>query len=259
MWTRRAVLKTGALATLAGPLTATAKGGNTVKTHLRRADARGHADHGWLDTRHTFSFAGYDDPRFMGFGDLRVISEDHIAAGAGFPKHPHRDMEIVSYVVEGALAHADTLGTGSVIRPGEVQLMSAGRGIAHSEYNHSKDEGVHLLQIWARPAERGTAPRYDQKAFPTTEKGLRLVVSPDGRDGSLTVGQDMDLHRLLLEGDDTATLAPRRGRVWVQVVKGGLEVAGERLASGDGLAIVEPEALTFRAHGGTEALVFDLR
>ena len=229
-----------------------------MQMDIRRAGERGHANHGWLDTNHTFSFAGYYDPKFMGFSHLRVINEDRVTGGAGFPPHPHRNMEIISYVVEGALEHRDTLGTGSVIRPGEVQLMSAGKGIAHSEFNHHRDEGVHFLQIWILPETANTEPRYDQRAFATDEKGLRLVVSPDGRDGSLTIGQDMDLHRLLLDDGMEATHALKRTRAWVQVVRGGLDVNGARLETSDGLAVVEATDLTFTARGDAEALVFDL-
>ena len=228
---------------------------------IRRAAERGHANHGWLDTNHTFSFAGYYDPRFMGFSHLRVINEDRVSGGGGFPPHPHRNMEIISYVVEGALEHRDTMGTGTVIRPGEVQLMSAGTGVAHSEYNHSHDDAVHFLQIWVLPKEAGTAPRYDQRAFPADDpdfRGLRLVVSPDGRDGSLTIGQDMDLHRLLLDEGGTATHTTQRERAWVQVVRGELEVNGVLLQASDGLAIEGAERLSFTAHGPVEALVFDL-
>ena len=257
MWTRRDVLGTSALALLAAPALGM-KSGDRMKTFIRRSADRGHANHGWLDSHHTFSFAGYHDPQFMGFGDLRVINQDKVDAGAGFPRHPHRDMEIISYVVDGALEHKDTLGTGSVIKPGDVQLMSAGRGIAHSEYNHSRAEGVQFLQIWVLPARRGTAPRYDQRHFPLTARGLQLVVSPDGRDGALTIGQDMDLHRLLLDAGASASLTPRRGNVWVQVIRGPVEVAGAVLQPGDGMAISQAEALSFRAAAATEALVFDL-
>lgn len=165
---------------------------------IRRADQRGRADFGWLDSRHTFSFGSYWDPAYMGFGDLRVVNEDKVAPGGGFPQHPHRNMEIVSYVVKGGLAHRDSTGAGGVIRPGQVQVMSAGRGVVHSEMNASDTEPVHFLQIWLLPREAGTQPRYDDKTFDATP-GVRLVVSPDGRDGSLTIGQDTDLYRVLLD------------------------------------------------------------
>ncbi len=229
-----------------------------MKMEIRRASQRGHADHGWLDSRHTFSFADYFDRRFMGFGDLRVINQDVVQPGRGFGTHPHRDMEIISYVVRGALEHKDTLGTGSVIRPGEVQLMRAGRGIAHSEYNHSREALVEFLQIWVQPRVRGVDPGYQQRAFPVEERGLRLVVSPDGADGSLVVQQDMQLLRLLLSEGEEATHAVARRRVWVQVVRGEVDVEGARLMPGDGLAITEAAAVRFQARGEVEALVFDL-
>lgn len=230
-----------------------------MQMHIRRAADRGHADYGWLDSHHSFSFADYYDPRYMGFGHLRVINQDRVSPGRGFGVHPHRNMEIVSYVVEGALEHRDTLGTGSVIRPGEVQLMSAGRGIAHSEMNASRQDPVHFLQIWLLPAAAGTPPRYDQRAFPRTERGLRLVVSPDGRDGSLTIGQDVDLYRLLLDEGQTAEHRLARPRAWVQVVHGELEVEGVLLRPGDGLAIEDGGLLRMTARGEVEALLFDLR
>ncbi|MCK6504899.1 pirin family protein [Myxococcota bacterium] len=233
-----------------------------MQMEIRRADQRGHADHGWLDSHHSFSFASYHDPRYMGFGHLRVINEDRVIPGEGFGTHPHRDMEIVSYVVSGALAHRDTLGTGSVIRPGEVQLMSAGKGIAHSEMNASDREPVHFLQIWILPARAGTAPRYEQRAFlapdGSPQDGLTLVASPDGRDGSLTIGQDVDLYRALLAPGARVEPALRRRRAWVQMVHGELEVEGVLLRAGDGLAIVDAAGLRLSAHDRVEALLFDL-
>lgn len=229
-----------------------------MQMEIRRASQRGHADHGWLDTKHTFSFAHYYDRRYMGFGDLRVINQDRVAPGRGFGTHPHRDMEIISYVVDGALEHKDTIGTGSVIKPGEVQLMSAGRGIAHSEYNHSSTDPVHFLQIWVLPNEAGGDPGYQQEAFSTDERGLRLVVSPDGAEGSLTVKQDMSLYRLLASDGEQVTHTVQRARVWVQVVHGEVEVNGALLQPGDGLAIVEASKVDFTAKGEVEALVFDL-
>ncbi len=225
---------------------------------IRRSAERGQADHGWLRSQHTFSFAGYRDPRFMGFGHLRVINEDRVAGGAGFPTHPHRDMEILSYVISGALEHRDTLGTGSVIRPGEVQLMSAGRGIAHSEYNHSADEEVHFLQIWLLPRSVGGAPRYQQRDF-GDRPGLTLVCSPDGRDGALEIQQDADVHRALLTGDTPVVHRIARRRAWIQVVAGTVMANGARLGPGDGLALTELPAVSLRAlDGAAEALVFDL-
>lgn len=230
-----------------------------MQMHIRRSAKRGQANHGWLDSKHTFSFANYYDRRYMGFGHLRVINQDQVIGGAGFPTHPHRNMEIISYVVQGALEHKDTIGTGSVIRPGEVQLMSAGSGIAHSEYNHSRSEGVEFLQIWVLPRESGGAPRYDQKAFDTNAKGLTKVVSPDGVDGSLSIKQDMELHRLLLDQGGEATHTLVRERAWVQVVGGILEVNGVRLFPGDGLAVEGKGTLRFAGEGDVEALVFDLQ
>jgi quercetin 2,3-dioxygenase len=231
-----------------------------MQMQIRRAADRGQADHGWLHSQHSFSFAGYRDREFMGFGALRVINQDVVAPGRGFGTHPHRDMEIISYVVEGALEHKDTIGTGSVITPGEIQLMSAGRGISHSEYNHSGDTPVQFLQIWILPRERGGEPGYQQRRFPRDAGGpLRRVVSPDGADGSLAVKQDMELHRLLLAEGEAVTHRPARDRVWVQVIRGTLDVAGARLFPGDGLAIVEARDLPLVAHEGeVEALIFDL-
>jgi redox-sensitive bicupin YhaK (pirin superfamily) len=230
----------------------------TLQMHIRRSADRGHADHGWLDTRHSFSFANYYDPRFMGFSHLRVINQDVVAPGRGFGAHPHRNMEIISYVLRGGLEHRDTLGTGSVIRPGEVQLMSAGRGIAHSEFNASKADPVEFLQIWILPREAGGQPRYAQAAFDLAETGLRLVVSPDGRDGSLTIGQDMDLYRLLLPEGGTAAHTLQRKRAWVQLIRGELVVNGAGLFPGDGLAVEAADTLQLVGTGDVEALVFDL-
>jgi quercetin 2,3-dioxygenase len=230
-----------------------------MQMQIRRSLDRGHADHGWLDTRHTFSFAGYHDPRFMGFSHLRVLNEDRVAPGAGFPTHPHANMEILSYVVEGGLAHRDTLGTGSVVRPGEVQVMSAGRGVAHSEFNASDTDPLHFLQVWFLPRQAGGAPRYDQKAFDTDVRGATLLVSPEGRDGSLTLGQDVDVWRILLDPAQTLEHPVRRDRAWAQVVKGAVDVSGARLQAGDGLAVVDADTLHLTAHDApVEALLFDL-
>jgi quercetin 2,3-dioxygenase len=228
---------------------------------LRPAAERGQADHGWLDSRHSFSFADYHDPRHMGFGALRVINEDRVAPGAGFGTHAHRDMEIVSYVLDGALEHKDSIGTGSVIRPGEVQRMSAGTGIRHSEYNASKTALVHFLQIWLLPERAGLAPGYEQKAFPAAGRTnrLRLVGSRDGRDGSVTIHQDVDLYAALLEPGGTARLALRPGRrAWVQVARGAVRVNGRTLAAGDGAAIEDEAAVELASDAGGEVLVFDL-
>jgi redox-sensitive bicupin YhaK (pirin superfamily) len=228
---------------------------------LRRAKERGHAEHGWLDSHHTFSFADYHDPAHMGFGVLRVINEDRVAPGRGFGTHGHRDMEIVSYVLDGALEHKDSLGTGSVIRPGDVQRMSAGTGVMHSEYNASKTEPVHFLQIWIVPAERGIAPGYEQKTFSAEEKQgrLRLVAAPGGRDGSVTLHQDAFLWAGVLGSGESArhALAPGR-RSWVHVAKGEVKVDGELLRAGDAAAITDADAITLEGTTGGEVLLFDL-
>ena len=228
---------------------------------VRRAKERGHGDHGWLDTWHTFSFSDYYDPRFMGFRVLRVINEDTVAPGQGFPTHGHRDMEIVSYVLEGALEHRDSLGTGSVIRPGDVQRMSAGTGVRHSEFNGSPTEPVHFLQIWIEPAARDIAPGYEQKAFGDADKRdrLRLVASPDGAEGSVTIHQDARVYATRLEAGREVVhrLAPGR-HAWVQVTRGALMVGPERLAHGDGAAISGEGAVTLTGEQDAEALLFDL-
>ena len=228
---------------------------------LRKADDRGHADFGWLDSRHTFSFGEYYDARHMGFGPLRVINDDRVAGGGGFPTHPHANMEILTYVLDGALEHKDSLGTGSVIRPGDVQRMSAGTGIRHSEYNASKAEPVHLLQVWIMPSEKGIAPGYEQKAFGEAEKRgqLRLVASRDGRDGSVTIHQDADIYATLLDAGEKAELEVRPGRgVWVQVARGSLKVNGEVLEAGDGVSVEHAGTLVIEGVRDSEALVFDM-
>jgi len=229
--------------------------------NIRRANDRGYADHGWLRSFHTFSFAGYYDEAHMGFGPLRVINEDRVAAGQGFGKHSHRDMEILSYVLDGALEHKDSIGTGSVIRPGDVQRMSAGTGVAHSEFNASKTEGVHFLQIWIMPDRAGHAPGYEQKAFSTEERQgkLRLVASPDGRDGSLTIHQDATLRAGLLAAGETATYAlPAGRRAYVHVARGTVTLNGERLVAGDAAAIEESGELVLTGVDAGEVLLFDL-
>ncbi|SEA90057.1 pirin family protein [Variovorax sp. YR216] len=229
---------------------------------IRRANHRGHANHGWLNSRHTFSFGHYRDPRQVGFSDLLVINDDRVAPSQGFGTHGHRDMEIFSYVLEGALAHKDSMGTGSVIRPGDVQMMSAGTGVQHSEFNHSDDEPVHFLQIWIVPNERGAQPRYQQKQYGQDEKRgrLRLIISPDGADGSLSVRQDARVHAGLFDGNESAELdvGPDR-HVYVHVARGSLEVNGERLSEGDGARIRNAGALRFDKGDQAEVLVFDLR
>ncbi len=228
---------------------------------IRRSDERGHADHGWLDTWHTFSFADYYDPRFMGFSELRVINEDRVAPGTGFPTHAHRDMEIVTYVLEGALEHRDSLGTGSVIRPGEVQRMSAGTGVRHSEYNASKTEPVHLLQIWIEPSAPGVAPSYEQKTIPDADKRgrLRLIASPDGRDGSVTIHQDARIYASVLDAGDKVEHAAAPGRrLWLQIARGAVTANGQWLGQGDGAAIVDERALIIAGVEPAEIILFDL-
>jgi redox-sensitive bicupin YhaK (pirin superfamily) len=229
--------------------------------NLRRAHERGHAQHGWLDSWHTFSFADYQDAAHMGFRNLRVINEDRVQPGRGFGTHPHRDMEIVTYVLEGALEHKDSMGNGSIIRPGEVQRMSAGTGVFHSEYNASKTDGVHFLQIWMLPGQRGIAPGYEQKRFePATRRGaLRLVASPDGADGSVTVHTDARLYAALLEDGERAThtLAPGRN-AWVHVARGEVEVNGHRLSAGDAASLSQEAAVELVGKKDAEVLLFDL-
>ena len=227
---------------------------------LRRSDERGHARHGWLDSRHTFSFADYHDPRHMGFRDLRVINEDRVEPGRGFAPHAHRDMEIVSYVLAGALAHEDSLGNGSVIRPGDVQRMSAGTGITHGEQNPSASEPVHFLQIWILPEREGLAPSYEQKHFPAEERRgrLRLVASRDGREGSIRIHQDVDLFATLLGAGDALEHALRPGRhAWLQLARGRCTLNGVALEAGDGAAVSEERSLRL-AGGDAELLLFDL-
>jgi redox-sensitive bicupin YhaK (pirin superfamily) len=228
---------------------------------LRRSEERGYADHGWLKSHHTFSFASYHDPRFMGFGPLRVINDDHIAAGRGFGTHGHRDMEIVTYVLEGAVAHKDSMGNGSTIRPGDVQRMSAGRGVLHSEFNPQPDRGTHLLQIWIEPDVTGIEPEYEEKRFEEADKRgrLRLVASPDGRDGSVRIHQDARLYVGLFDGPESATvpLAPGR-RAWVHVARGSVSLNGQALQAGDAVAVQDESAIALSDGDGAEVLVFDL-
>jgi quercetin 2,3-dioxygenase len=227
---------------------------------IRRASERGHFDHGWLNTFHTFSFADYHDPAFMGFRSLRVINEDRVAPGQGFGEHRHRDMEIVSYVLEGALAHRDSMGNSGVIRPGDVQRMSAGTGVRHSEFNGSKTEPVHFLQVWILPERQGTSPGYEQKTFPETEKRgrLRLIGSRDGREGSVTIQQDVELYASVLEDGERARhrLAPGR-HAWIQVARGEVELNGIELGPGDGAAITGESELDATGRE-SELLLFDL-
>ncbi len=228
---------------------------------IRPASERGHANHGWLDSHHTFSFADYHDERHMGFRSLRVINDDRVAAGQGFGTHSHRDMEIVSYVLEGGLSHKDSMGTGSIIRPGDVQRMSAGTGVAHSEFNASKSELVHFLQIWLLPAKRGIKPGYEQKTFSAEEKQsrLRIVASPDGRDGSVTIHTDVLLYAGLFEEGESAELPIAKGRhAWVHVARGKVRVNGRDLGAGDGAALSDEAAVRIEGVAGGEVLVFDL-
>ena len=233
-----------------------------VMIEIRRADQRGRAEHGWLSSRHTFSFAQYFDPNQIGFSDLLVINDDRVAPGQGFGRHPHRDMEIFSYVLEGALEHKDSMGTGSVIVPGDIQLMSAGTGVAHSEYNHSHSEPVHFLQIWIVPSELGATPRYQQGhvAAPDKRGTLRLVLSPDGEDGSLVLRQDARVYAGLLDGDETARIALPPGRfAYVHVARGSIVLNGTPLAEGDGARVRHEDALAFTEGHDAEVLAFDLR
>ena len=228
---------------------------------VRPAQARGHADHGWLDSHHTFSFANYYDPSHMGFRSLRVINDDRVAPGRGFGMHPHRDMEIVSYVLDGALKHRDSMGTGSVISAEDVQKMSAGTGVTHSEFNASGNEPVHFLQIWLMPTARGLTPSYEQKTFSKADKQgrLRVVAAPDGRDGSVTIHADAVLHAgVFARGESSElTLAPGR-HAWVQVARGNVRVNGQELAEGDGAAISDETQLRIEGVDDGEVLVFDL-
>jgi len=278
MMTRRHVLQAAAGAAGAGTLTAPAVGyggashaaqgsGATPKASaqptitIRRAEDRGQFHFGWLDTKHTFSFGGYQDPRHMGFRVLRVINEDRVAPGEGFPTHPHRDMEIITYVLEGALEHRDSMGTGSVIRPGDVQKMSAGTGVTHSEFNASRTDPVHFLQIWIIPEARGLKPGYEQRTFSAEEKRdrLRLVASPDGREGSIRVAQDTRIYAALLAPDAEVSHAIEPGRhAWVHVARGAVMVNGQELRTGDGAAVTGQGALALRGSQAAEILVFDL-
>ncbi len=229
--------------------------------HIRRSLDRGHFDHGWLDTYHTFSFGDYHDPKHVEFRSLRVLNEDVVAPDKGFPAHPHRDMEIVTYVLEGALRHRDSMGNGSVIRPGDVQRMSAGTGVTHSEHNASKSEPVHLLQIWIYPERNGLAPGYEQKAFADAEKRgrLRLVASPDGREGSVTIHQDAELYAALLAAGETVRQEGKPGRhAWIQVARGSVKLNGQELSAGDGAALSGEKNILLTGVRDAEVLLFDL-
>ena len=228
---------------------------------LRKSEQRGHANHGWLDSYHTFSFADYHDPKEMGFGALRVINEDRVEPGQGFGTHGHRDMEIITYILDGALEHKDNMGNGSVIRRGDAQRMSAGRGVRHSEFNPSPTAAVHLLQIWIEPNVTGIQPSYEEKRFSDADKKgrLRLIASPDGRDGSVTIHQDAYLYATLLDKGDAVThkLAPGR-KAYVHVALGALQVSGMPLKAGDGMKISDETSISLAAANGAEVLLFDL-
>ncbi|MBI3543101.1 MAG: pirin family protein [Deltaproteobacteria bacterium] len=228
---------------------------------VRKAHERGHADHGWLNAWHTFSFADFYDPAYSGFRDLLVINDDTVAPAKGFPTHGHRDMEIVTYVLDGAIEHKDSLGTGSVIRPGDVQRMTAGRGVRHSEFNHSPKEPLHLLQIWILPEKEGLEPSYEQKTFPAEEKRgkLRLVASRDAADGSVRIHQDARIYAGLLTKGEKASLELAKGRFsWVHVARGEVKLAGQTLKAGDGAALTNERAVELEGVDGGEVLVFDL-
>ncbi|WP_026354479.1 pirin family protein [Massilia niastensis] len=228
---------------------------------VRKSNERGAASFGWLKSRHTFSFGHYYDPKHMGFGPLRVINEDNVAPGRGFDSHGHRDMEIISYVLDGALEHKDSMGNGSVLRYGDVQRMSAGSGVVHSEYNHSKTEGVHFLQIWIEPDSVGAAPGYEEKHFDAASKAgrLRLIASSDGRDGSVSMRQDAEIYAAIVDGDDALTHALRAGRqAYVHVVRGRVTVNGVELAGGDALKLADEQAVTLARAEAAEVLLFDL-
>jgi quercetin 2,3-dioxygenase len=228
---------------------------------VRRSAERGGGDFGWLNTRHTFSFSDYWDPKWMGFRSLRVINEDYVAPASGFPTHPHRDMEIITYVLEGKLEHKDSLGTGSVILPGDGQRMTAGRGIQHSEFNPSQNEKVHLYQIWILPEKKSLEPSYEQKAFPAEEKAgkLRLIASPDARDGSVKINQDARLYATLLKpGEEVRHKFSKDRHGWLQVAKGNVEMNGKKLSAGDGAAISDESSVTITASDDSEVLLFDL-
>lgn len=228
---------------------------------LRRAEERGKANFGWLDSKHTFSFGHYHDANHLGFGPLRVINEDRVAPGGGFPTHPHADMEIISYVFDGALEHKDSLGTGSVIRPGDVQRMSAGTGIRHSEFNASKKDPVHFLQIWIVPEREGLEPSYEQKTFDDQDKRgqLRLIGSRDGRGGSVTIHQDVDLYAAILVSGESVTHELVTGRgAWIQVARGAVSLNGKALKAGDGASVATAGTLRIKGENDAEILLFDM-
>ena len=228
---------------------------------IRRSNERGHADHGWLNSYHSFSFADYFDPKHVEFGPLRVINEDRVAAGAGFGTHPHRDMEIISYVLDGELAHKDSMGNGSTIRPGDVQRMTAGTGVRHSEFNPSAKDPVHFLQIWIQPNATGIEPGYEEKHFAESDKRgrLRLIASPDAAEGSVLIHQDAKLYAGLFDGNESATLQLQRGRrSYIHVARGEVRVNGSELSAGDALKLTDSSTVTIEGGKQAEVLVFDL-
>ncbi|MCG3175044.1 MAG: Quercetin 2,3-dioxygenase [Myxococcota bacterium] len=228
---------------------------------LIRSNDRGYADHGWLKTHHSFSFAGYYNPEAMGFRALRVINEDFVKEGRGFPTHPHRDMEIITYVLDGELEHRDSMGNGSIIHPGEVQRMTAGTGVTHSEYNPSREKPVHLLQIWILPEKEGLQPGYEQKHFPDAEKHgrFRVIASRNGQDGSVVIHQDARLLAAKLDAGQETSFPLSKGRhAWVHVARGSIELNGHKLGPGDAAAVTDEGLLNFRGAGASEVLLFDL-
>lgn len=228
---------------------------------IRRAAERGHFNHGWLDTYHTFSFDQYYDPKHMAFRSLRVINEDRVEPGVGFPTHSHRDMEIITYVLEGSLRHQDSMGNGSIIEPGDVQRMTAGTGVAHSEFNPSQSQPVHLLQIWILPSRKGLTPGYEQKAFSEEERNgkMRLIASTDGREGSVTINQDASVYATILEANEEVKHQLAQDRhAWLQVARGAVMLNGERLNQGDGAAVSEERELKLAGSERSEVLLFDL-
>ncbi len=234
---------------------------NTTTKLIHDRNARGHTKIGWLDSYHTFSFGSFHDPNRIGFRSLRVINDDRVVAGAGFSTHGHRDMEILTYVLEGAIEHKDSLGTGSVIRPGEAQIMSAGTGIMHSEYNHSQTDPVHFLQIWILPNQQGIKPRYEQKAFPLEQRRgqLRLIAAKDGRDGAVTIYQDVDLYTSVLEPGNVVNYHVKPNRyAWLQMAQGVATLNGEEITAGDGVQLSGEEQLEITTDIGAEILLFDL-
>ena len=234
---------------------------NVIGHLIHDRNARGHAKIGWLESYHTFSFSNFYDPNRMGFRALRVINEDRVISGAGFSTHGHKDMEILTYVLEGALEHKDSLGTGSVIRPGDAQIMSAGTGITHSEFNYSQTEPVHLLQIWILPDQQGLKPRYEQRAFPLEEKKnkLCLIAAKDGREGAVTIHQDVDIYAAVLQPQNIVTYEVKPNRyAWLQIAKGSVTLNGQPLRAGDGVQMQGEESLTIGTDVEAEILLFDL-